>query len=179
MEHHRSLTVPSSPDRIRSALLQGHPSQQSREKGKAKSEGGHLSLLPARRASSTNFSTVSAPHPPLTNSLKTKLEKPRRCRVLWLPPIAKDVSTRVRHHNTHPSARPAVSAPYNLHTVHVHIAAHCSSHLPHELPSWPSWRNYKIKCLKRKRRCVRGRRRNCAWLKVHFLRFRVVWALPV
>jgi hypothetical protein len=96
VEHHGSLTVPSS--LTASALLQGHPSQQSRRKGREKRRRPHPSLLPAAPpcASSTNFSTVSAPRPHLTNSLKAKLEKPRRRRVPWPPPIARDVSARVR-----------------------------------------------------------------------------------
>ena len=55
----------------------------------------HQSLLLAapQCASSTNFSRVSAPRPPLTNGLKTKLERQRRRRVL--EPL-RDVSARVR-----------------------------------------------------------------------------------
>jgi len=138
VEHHGSLTVPSF--LTASALLQGRPSRQSRRKEREKRRRPRPSLLPAapQCSSSTNFSTVSAPRPPpLTNSLKTKLERPRRRRVLTPPSIARDVSARLEYthyQNTLPSARPAVSfsAPYNLHIVPVHTAAHRSSHAPQE-----------------------------------------------
>ena len=96
MEHHGSLTVPSS--LTVSALLQGHPSQQSQKKEREKRRRPHPSLLPAalQCASSTNFSTVSAPRLPLTSSLKMKPGRPRRRRLLAARPIARDVSARVR-----------------------------------------------------------------------------------
>ena len=95
VEHHGSLTALSS---LTASALQGHPSQQSRKKEREKRRRRHPTLLPAAPlcASSTNFSTVSAPHPSPTNSTKTEPEKPRRRRVLAPLPIMRDVSARVR-----------------------------------------------------------------------------------